>query len=190
MWKDEGILTEREAVELCSFVFIAGHDTTTILIANAFRMLSEHPGLLARIRGNEEDAGRFVEELARYRGTVQRASRITTEEVTVSGVTLPKGAVVRLLNAAANRDPGKFADPDTFDIDRTTDGHFGFGAGVHSCAGAPLARMETIATTLQLARKLTSITLDPDRPIDYVRGNNLTNSGPARMYVRVEARHG
>ncbi len=189
MWKDEGLLSEKEATELCSFVFIAGHDTTTILIANAFRMLAEHPDLLARIREHEVDADRFVEELARYRGTVQRASRITTEEVTVSGVTLPEGAVVRLLNAAANRDPEKFDNPDTFDIDRDTSGHFGFGAGVHSCVGAPLARMETVATVLQLARTVASVTLDTDRPIEYVRGNNLTNSGPEKLHVRLEAHH-
>lgn len=187
MWKDEGVLTEQEAKELCSFVFIAGHDTTTILIANAFRMFAEEPDMLERIRNNEADAPKFVEEVARFRGTVQRASRVTTEEVEVSGVTLPKGAIVRLLNAAANRDPDKYDDPDTFNIDRDNSGHLGFGAGVHSCAGAPLARMEVLASVLQAARTLKSVTLDPENPITYVRGNNLTNSGPDTIHVKLEA---
>ena len=74
MWK-EGLLTEKEAKELCAFAFIAGHDTTTILVANAFRMFAEQPDLVARVRQAPDDAERFIEEVARYRGTVQRVSR-------------------------------------------------------------------------------------------------------------------
>jgi cytochrome P450 len=185
MWKD-GLLSEKEAKELCAFVFVAGHDTTTILLANAFRVFSEQPGLLERIRRNPDDASLFVEELARYRGTVQRASRITTEEVEVSGVTIPAGAIVRLLPAAANRDSSKYPDGERFDIDRNTDGHLGFGHGVHSCLGAPLARLEVLVTVKLLAEKLGSLAVDPNRPIEYVRGNNLTNSGPEHLHVMLE----
>ncbi|OLL30921.1 oxidoreductase [Burkholderia sp. SRS-W-2-2016] len=184
MWKD-GLLSEKEAKELCAFVFIAGHDTTTILVANAFRMFAEQPQLLGRIRRNPADADRFVEEVARYRGTVQRVSRITTEATTVSGVDLPKGAVVRLLLSAANRDSRKFADGETFDIDRDSSGHLGFGNGMHKCLGAPLAKLETLIATKALARKIGEIALDPARPIQYVRGNNLTNSGPEHLFVKL-----
>jgi cytochrome P450 len=184
MWKD-GLLSEKEAKELCAFVFIAGHDTTTILVANAFRMFAEQPNLLRRIRENPTDADRFVEEVARYRGTVQRVSRITTEATTVAGVDLPKGAVVRLLLSAANRDSRKFADGETFDIDRDFSGHLGFGNGMHKCLGAPLAKLETLIATKALARKIGAIALDPARPIQYVRGNNLTNSGPEHLFVKL-----
>ncbi len=183
MWKD-GLLSEKEAKELCAFVFIAGHDTTTILVANAFRMFAEQPDLLARIREQPDDADRFVEEVARYRGTVQRVSRITTEATTVAGIDLPKGAVVRLLLSAANRDSRKFAEGDTFDIDRDSSGHLGFGNGMHKCLGAPLARLETLIATKALARKVSDISVDPERPIQYVRGNNLTNSGPEHLFVK------
>jgi cytochrome P450 len=185
MWK-EGLLSEKEAKELCAFVFVAGHDTTTILLANAFRIFSEQPDLLERVRLNPDDANLFVEELARYRGTVQRASRITTEEVEVAGVTIPAGAIVRLLPAAANRDSSKYPDGERFDIDRNTDGHLGFGHGVHSCLGAPLARLEVLVTVRLLAEKVASLTLDPDKPIEYVRGNNLTNSGPEHLHVMLQ----
>jgi cytochrome P450 len=184
MWKD-GLLSEKEAKELCAFVFIAGHDTTTILVANAFRMFAEQPNLLGRIRENPADADRFVEEVARYRGTVQRVSRILTEATTVAGVDLPKGAVVRLLLSAANRDSRKFADGETFDIDRDSSGHLGFGNGMHKCLGAPLAKLETLIATKALARKVGDIALDPARPIQYVRGNNLTNSGPEHLFVKL-----
>jgi cytochrome P450 len=142
--------------------------------------------LLDRIRRNPADANLFVEELARYRGTVQRASRITTEQVDVAGVTIPAGAIIRLLPAAANRDSSKYPDGETFDIDRTTDGHLGFGHGVHSCLGAPLARLETQVTVEILAAKLGSLALSQDKPIEYVRGNNLTNSGPEHLHVELE----
>lgn len=184
MWK-EGLLSEKEAKELCAFVFIAGHDTTTILVANAFRMFAEHPHLVQRIRENEADADKFVEEVARYRGTVQRVSRMTTEATTVAGVELPKGAVVRLLLSSANRDSRKFADGDTFNIDRDTTGHLGFGNGMHKCLGQPLAKLETLIATRLVARKVSDIALDPAQPIEYVRGNNLTNSGPAHLFVKL-----
>lgn len=188
MWKD-GQLTEKEAKELCAFVFIAGHDTTTILLANAFRVVAEQPQLLDRLRSAPSDAELFVEELARFRGTVQRVSRITTEEVEVAGVTLPKGAIVRLMPAAANHDAAKFPRPEVFDLDRDTSGHLGFGHGVHSCLGAPLARLETKVTAELLGRRLASVRFDPAHEIEYVRGNNLTNSGPERLVVKVEGRH-
>lgn len=187
MWK-EGLLSEKEAKELCAFVFIAGHDTTTILVANAFRMFAEQPQLVARIHDNLDDADRFVEEVARYRGTVQRVSRITTEATTVAGVEIPKGAVVRLLLSAANRDSRKFVNGETFDIDRDTSGHLGFGNGIHKCLGQPLAKLETLIATRLIARKVGDIRLDPARPIQYVRGNNLTNSGPEHLYVQMTAR--
>lgn len=187
MWK-AGELSEKEAKELCAFVFIAGHDTTTILVANAFRMFAEQPQLVARIRDNMDDAELFVEEVARYRGTVQRVSRITTEATTVAGVEIPKGAVIRLLLSAANRDSRKFADGETFNIDRDTQGHLGFGNGAHKCLGQPLAKLETLIATKLVARKVSEIRLDPARPIEYVRGNNLTNSGPAHLFVQMRAK--
>lgn len=188
MWK-EGQLSEKEAKELCAFVFIAGHDTTTILLANAFRVVAEQPDLLDRLHAEPADAEAFVEELARYRGTVQRVSRITTEEVEVAGVTLPKGAIVRLMPAAANHDAAKYPNPSVFDIDRDTTGHLGFGHGVHACLGAPLARLETRVTAELLGRRLAHAALDPAHEIEYVRGNNLTNSGPERLVVTLAARN-
>lgn len=187
MWKD-GLLSEKEAKELCAFVFIAGHDTTTILVANAFRMLTEQPGLIGRLRDHPGDADRFVEEVARYRGTVQRVSRITTDAVEVSGARLPKGATVRLLLSAANRDDRKFVNGEIFDIDRDTTGHLGFGNGVHKCLGMPLAKLETLIATRLVARKIADLSLDPARPIRYVRGNNLTNSGPEHLFINITPR--
>lgn len=184
MWKD-GLLSEKEAKELCSFVFIAGHDTTTILVANVFRMMAEHPRHLERLRANMDDCEKFVEETARYRGTVQRVSRVTTADTTVAGVHLPKGSIIRLLLSSANRDSRKFPDGETFNIDRDYEAHMGFGNGMHKCLGMPLAKLETLVSVRALAQKVGSISLDGTKEIKYVRGNNLTNSGPEQLFVKL-----
>ncbi|MBB5426031.1 cytochrome P450/NAD(P)H-flavin reductase [Paraburkholderia sp. JPY158] len=184
MWKD-GLLSEKEAKELCSFVFIAGHDTTTILVANAFRMMAEQPHHLERLRANMDDCEKFVEETARYRGTVQRVSRVTTADTTVAGVHIPKGSIIRLLLSSANRDSRKFPDGETFNIDRDNDAHMGFGNGMHKCLGMPLAKLETLLSVRALAQKVGSISLDATKEIKYVRGNNLTNSGPEHLFVKL-----
>ncbi|MGF6553155.1 benzoate 1,2-dioxygenase electron transfer component BenC [Paraburkholderia youngii] len=184
MWKD-GLLSEKEAKELCSFVFIAGHDTTTILVANAFRMMAEQPHHLERLRANMDDCDKFVEETARYRGTVQRVSRVTTAATTVAGVHIPKGSIIRLLLSSANRDSRKFPDGETFNIDRDNEAHMGFGNGMHKCLGMPLAKLETLLSVRALAQKVGSISLDATKEIKYVRGNNLTNSGPEQLFVKL-----
>jgi cytochrome P450/NAD(P)H-flavin reductase/ferredoxin len=187
MWKD-GLLSEKEAKELCSFVFIAGHDTTTILVANAFRMMAEQPHHLERLRANMDDCEKFVEETARYRGTVQRVSRVTTADTTVAGVHIPKGSIIRLLLSSANRDSRKFPDGETFNIDRDNEAHMGFGNGMHKCLGMPLAKLETLLSVRALAQKVGSISLDTTKEIKYVRGNNLTNSGPEHLFVKLTGR--
>ena len=184
MWKD-GLLSEKEAKELCSFVFIAGHDTTTILVVNAFRMMAEQPSHLERLRANMDDCEKFVEETARYRGTVQRVSRVTTADTTVAGVHIPKGSIIRLLLSSANRDSRKFPDGETFNIDRDNEAHMGFGNGMHKCLGMPLAKLETLVSVRALAQKVGSISLDTTKEIKYVRGNNLTNSGPEHLFVKL-----
>src|SRR6202008_1614079 len=115
------------------------------------------------------DAERFVEEVARYRGTVQRVSRITTEATTVAGVDLAKGAVVRLRLSAANRDSRKFAEGETFDIDRDSSGHLGFGNGMHKFLGAPLAKLETLIARKTLARKGCESEAEASRPMPHGR---------------------
>ncbi|WKN60815.1 cytochrome P450 [Rhodococcus opacus] len=185
MWK-EGLLSDKEAHELCGFMFVAGHDTTTLLMTMAFQEFTHHPDLLGRIRTNPDEAEKFVEELARFRGSVHRTVRRTNDDVEIAGTVIPKGAVVRLLIASANRDETKFPDAHEFDMDRDTEGHFGFGCGIHSCIGSPLVRLELRVTSKLLSARLESIAIDPDHAIEYMHGNNLT-VGPERMRVLLRA---
>ncbi|WP_430296901.1 cytochrome P450 [Sinomonas sp. B1-1] len=186
----EGVLTEQEAKHFCAFLFVAGHETTTILLANAFLRFAESPELLERIRRNPTDAAAFVEEMARHSGTIQRISRITTKDVEVAGVQIPAGEIVILLPGSANRDERRFADADRFDIDRDTNGHLGFGHGIHSCLGQHLARLEAGIGVELITQRLSRVELDPAHPIEFVTGGNLANTGPSRLVAKLTGRTG
>lgn len=183
MWKN-GRITAKEAREMCAFLFMAGHDTTSFLIANGVRELIAHQDLLMRIRSNPDDSALFVEELARLRGPVHRTVRRLKQDATVSGVRIPAGALVRLVIASANRDESKFPRPDEFDIDRDTSGHLGFGFGVHSCIGAPLARLESRALFEALSARVDEIKFLKTHLMRLSPGHSVT-LGPTELYGQV-----
>jgi cytochrome P450 len=135
-------LTEDEIISTCSMLLIAGHETTVNLIGNA---------ILAMLRNTIHwkalgaDAGRapaIVEETLRYDPPTQLVGRTAADDMTIGEIEVPAGDAMLLLLAAAHRDPAEFDRPDTFDPDRGTLRHFGFGRGAHYCLGAPLARLE------------------------------------------------
>jgi len=141
---NEDRLTEDELVYMCIAVLLGGHETTANMINLSLLTLLAHPAQLARLQGDPALLPGAVEELIRY---VQLSSalppaRVTTEEVTLGGVTIPAGGMVFTLFVIANRDPAAFPDPDTFDISRQPGTHLGFGVGAHHCLGAQLARVE------------------------------------------------
>lgn len=181
-WLDDGLISEKEAIELCGFVFVSGFETTTRLMGGGFRELAYDPSLLRRLGDNPADGERFVEELVRMRGPVHRTVRRTSEDVEIRGVTIPAGSIVRLLIASANRDESVWPNADKFDIDREAEGHFGFGYGIHSCLGAPLARLETRVTAELLGQKVASVAFDHDRDLVYLKGNSMT-TGPESLRV-------
>ncbi|MGB3413260.1 MAG: cytochrome P450 [Microbacteriaceae bacterium] len=186
----EGQLTETEAKHFCAFLFVAGHETTTVLLGNAFRMFAEQPETLARLQEHPEDTPKFIEEMVRFRGTVHRVSRRTVEPIEVAGVTIPAGEIVVLLTVSANRDGQKFANPDVFDIDRDASAHLGFGHGIHSCLGQNLARLEGGIAIRLIAQRIGEVSLDPNHPIQFVTGGNLANSGPSHIVASLTSRTG
>ena len=187
LWKG-GELRENDALHMCALLFLAGHETTTILIANGFLTLTEQPDLIALLRGDDSFLPRFVEELARFRAAPQRLSRLTTDEVEVRGYVIPKGSHVRLLPGSANRDSERFSDGERFDIGRDTTGHLGFGFGIHSCLGAWLARLEAQVAFEVAIDRLSSVALDRHVPILYYEGGTMSNTGPRSMRVALTAR--
>lgn len=183
----DGNMTEDEARYFGPILFNAGYETTTNLIGNGFVLLAENPHLLARLRHQPADVPKFVEELVRFKSSVHRMRRSTTQEVEVAGHVIPARTGVFLLMAAANRDAEKFPNPEVFDMDRETGGHVGFGFGVHSCLGAWLARMEARVVFELVARAVSKIELYPDakRAIVPFTGGNGAVTGPKSLTVRL-----
>jgi len=146
---------------------IAGHETTANQINLFLLALLRHPDELARLRAEPRLIPQAVEELMRFvqLGTVGAGlTRVTTEEVELSGVRIPAGAAVIPAMAVANRDPEAAADPDRLDLTREQFTHLGFGAGVHHCLGAQLARMELQEALRGLLARMPRLTIDV--PVD------------------------
>jgi cytochrome P450 len=142
----EGKLTEDELVLFCIVVLTAGFETAASMISLSFVALCQHPEQLACLRADPGLIPAAVEELLRYviiagSGAIPFA-RVTREEVSVGGVTIPAGERVLASPWTANRDPAAFDDPDRLDVTRAPGQHLGFGTGAHHCLGAQLARIE------------------------------------------------
>jgi cytochrome P450 len=137
-------LSEEELTILGCTLLIGGHETTANQINLSLLLLLDHPAEMNKLRADSGLIPDAVEELVRYvrLGGGLPPARVTTEEVELGGVTIPAGEVVLPLFATANRDPSVFSDPDRFDVSRVPANHLTFGAGVHHCLGARLARLE------------------------------------------------
>ncbi|WP_329400212.1 cytochrome P450 [Streptomyces melanogenes] len=138
-------LTEQEMISTCVLLLNAGHEATVNTTANGWWTLFRHPEQLALLRAEPEKLlPGAVEELLRYDTPLQLFERWVLDDIEVGGTRIPRGSEVALLFGSANRDPAAFAAPDTFDVRRPTaeNRHVSFGAGIHYCLGAPLARLE------------------------------------------------
>src|SRR5262249_36496630 len=134
---------EDELVGMISLLLIAGHETTVNLIGNGVLALLKHPESLDQLRSDPSLIKPAVEELLRYDGPLETATeRFAREDVTIDGVTIPRGEMVFAGLASANRDERQFERPDTLDLTREPNPHVAFGLGIHYCLGAPVARLE------------------------------------------------
>lgn len=130
--------------EMTADTFVGGSETTTNALSAGIMLLAQNPDCFTLLKSDPERYLRtFIEEVIRLEGPVQGLQRFTTCDVSFHGVTIPKGSVINVRYAAANRDPAHFPDPDRIDLERKNAAtHLGFGSGVHHCLGAPLARRE------------------------------------------------
>ncbi|MGW3078261.1 MULTISPECIES: cytochrome P450 [unclassified Kitasatospora] len=162
MQRDGRPLADEELYSIIVSFCVAGHDNTMNAITRLVHTLALDPGLQLRLRREPQLRPAVAEEVLRRWCPTDRFTRTTTREVTVAGTVIPAGARVVLLFDAANRDPAKFPDPDTFDPDRgNSHQHLGFGHGIHHCMGVHLARAEFAAVLDELA----DLPLfDPDGP--------------------------
>ncbi|MEU1402914.1 cytochrome P450 [Streptomyces sp. NPDC005728] len=181
----DGAMTTMEVLSTAVLLLIAGHETTVNLITNGMLTLLRHPEYLQRLRDDPGLSVKIVEELLRYEPPVQLVpQRTCIADIEVRGVTIPKGSRIWLVLAAGNRDPQRFADPDRFDPDRGDIQHLGFGSGIHSCFGAPLARLEAQIALTELVRRLDNPRLVEDPP---PYRPNAVLRGPRHLNITFDA---
>jgi cytochrome P450 len=138
-----GRLSDRELVGMLQLVIVAGFETTRNLIGNGMLALFRHPDQLDLLRRRPELLPSAIEEFLRFDAPVPRPTyRVATRDIRIGDVPILAGELVTVLLGSANRDPGRFSDPDRLDITRQDNQHLAFGLGPHYCLGAPLARLE------------------------------------------------
>lgn len=174
-----------ERMGLAEHLIVGGHETTTSALASGLRLLIERPGIANALREDESRMRNFVEEVLRLESPSQGFFRFAVADGIVAGVEIPKGSMVHVRFAAANRDPEVFPDPDALDLDRPNAGaHMAFSQGEHHCVGAPLARLELQIAFGALLERFDHFALATDEPLRTLPGLAL------RMLERLPIRYG
>jgi cytochrome P450 len=161
----DGRMTPREVVTNASLLLIAGHDSTVNTISHCVLTLLRNPGSIELLRKRPGLIPYAIEEVLRVEPAVHFfPSRSATDDIEIAGTVIPKGSQVHLLYGAANRDPKRFPNPNKFDPERKDNEHFGWGSGVHTCFGGPLARLEVNFALETFIRRVQNPRLVVDPP--------------------------
>ncbi len=158
---DGSRLTEEEVIANLIVTMVGGQETTTNLIGNGLVSLLRNPDQLELLKNDPSIVASAIEELLRYESPSQHTARLAPADVMLGGKQIKKRQAVIAVFAAANRDPERFADPDTLDLRRPDNRHVAFAWGAHYCFGAPLARMEGQIAFETLLRRLPNLRLEP-----------------------------
>ena len=156
-WAGRSLGSERGSARRA--VVERGHEASVNGAANGWWSLFRHPDQLARLRDEPDLAATAIDELLRFDTPLALFERYVLEDIEVAGTAIPRGAEVALQFASANRDPAAFAEPDRLDLARDPNPHVSFGAGIHFCLGAPLARMELRIAFASMLRRFPDLEL-------------------------------
>jgi cytochrome P450 len=179
-------LSPAEVLATAIGLLAGGNETTANLIGNAFVALHDHADALAAVTAEPELLSGAVEETLRYAPPILAAPRLVRSPVADGGISLPAGAAVFVMLAAANRDPAVFPEPGRFDMRRSPNPHLGFGLGIHTCIGAPLARLVARVALAELLRHLPDLRREDIGPVP--RPQSLFVYGPRRLPVVCQPR--
>ncbi|MEU2092326.1 cytochrome P450 [Nocardia beijingensis] len=179
-------LSDAEIIGFLFLMVVAGNETTTKLLGNALYWGARNPAEYAKVVADGDLVTDWVEETLRYDTSSQMIARTATEDLAYHGGVIPAGAKVLLLIGSANRDPAVFDDGDSFRIDRADkSGLASFGAGVHFCLGAHLARLEATVALTEFASRVRSYDV-LESGIARVHSSNVR--GFAHLPITVETR--
>lgn len=177
----DGPVSIAEAESNAVLLLVAGHDSTVNTISNCIMTLLRNQGAWDLVRDNPDLVPGTIEEVQRLQGAVQFfPSRWATTDIDIAGTRIPAGSAVFLVWAAANRDPRQFAHPDRFDPTRVDNEHLGFGSGIHTCFGGPLARLEINIALEIFLRRVRSPRLVVDPP---PYRHNQVFRGPRHLWI-------
>lgn len=180
---DDGTMGDDEVRAAAVLLLVAGYDTTAKLLANALVALELHPDERRLVVDDPALVPAAIEEVLRWRGTVQAIPRIAVQDTVLADTEIVAGEMVYTLIAAADRDPDRWVDPASFDVKREAKAHYGFGWGPHLCLGAPLARLESKVAIEELLRRAPEYRLR-----DIVFGPSFFVRGPERGFLDVGVR--
>ncbi len=167
---DGARLSEDELITTCTLVLNAGHEATVNVVGNGVTALLHDRDQFAALARRLRVVDSAVEELIRYDSPLQLFERTAAEDVQIEDVTVRAGQKIAALLGAANRDPDVFDEPNRFDVTRADNPHLGFGAGIHFCVGAPLARVELQTSLATLRSRFPRLVLaaEPERRPEFV----------------------
>lgn len=163
-------LSDEEMLDICFLFVVAGLDTVTDALDCIFAHLAQHAEHRHRLQSDESKIAPAVEELLRWESPVPAVLRVVTEDVVVGGCPIAAGQSAVLLIGSANTDSDGGAAGQVLDLNRDPNPHLAFGAGVHRCLGAHLARVEMRAVVRQLHRRVGDYRLAPDVTLQYTAG--------------------
>jgi len=164
--QDGDCLTEEEVIANSIMLMTGGQETTTNLIGNGLLTLLSRPEQLEQLRGSISLLPSAIEEMLRYESPIQYTSRLAPNDLQMGGKTIRRRQAVLAVMGAANRDPGRFPEPDRFDICRQDNRHLAFAWAAHFCFGAPLARIEGQVAFETVLRRLPNLKLAPE-PVNW-----------------------
>lgn len=157
-------LSQPELISMITLLIFAGHETTSNLIATGTLMLLDHPEQLEKLKADLSLAPSTFEELLRFNGPATMSGpRYATQDMVLAGQLIKKGDMLIPLLKSANRDESQYAHSEVLDVTRTINRHLAFGHGIHSCLGAPLARVEGDIAFQTLLRRMPNLRLGVPR---------------------------
>ena len=160
-----------EKMGMAEHIIVGGHETATSALASGLMLLIQNPKIESLLRRDRTLVKNFVEEVLRLESPSQGFFRYALCDGEVAGVTIPKGSMVHVRFAAANRDPDVFPKPDEIDLKRSNAGaHMAFSQGEHHCVGAPLARLELQIAFEGLLEKFDCFELSPGKTLRHIPG--------------------